>query len=448
MNILHINTLECSGGAAKVALRLCLAQRDCGHISQILVGKKESDSSYSHWLPPKLDESLSEHFKKQGLLYYDIQGSHFLAENKLVQAADILHLHNLHGGYFNPFSLLLLGRLKPIVWTLHDMQAITGHCAHSIACKKWKSGCDNCADLDIYPKLEVDSAAKLWNDKKFIYDHVPFHVITPSHWLENKVKESILASHPLETIPNGVDTSIFKPHDKYEARKRLGLPAEAFIVGGVASGGALVNKWKGGRYTIEALKALFKKVDDSFYVSVGNPVHETCWNGHLLNLPVVDSEEKMAWIYSALDLYLMTSVAENFPLVLLEALACGVPVLSFSTGGIPEIISHGVNGLIVEYCNQVEFCRALLALSKNRQLLRYFALNARDRAVSLFAHDKIVSKYEQSYRNYMEVWKNDQARFVEWNQDMAPPEISSAAFLQCDSMVKISTENAFKSAVS
>ncbi len=438
MKILHISTLERSGGAARVALRLCLAQRETGHDAQMLVGHKESDAPYSHELSYRIDVSLSESCCHRGLLYYELQGSHFLAVHQLVQDADVLHLHNLHGGYFNPFSLLLLGRLKPVVWTLHDMQALTGHCAHSFACERWKTGCAECANLEIYPQLEVDSARRLWDDKKIIYDHVPFHIISPSVWLGNKVKESILGSHSLEIIHNGVDTSVFKPYDKIESRRRLGLPVDAFIVGGVAHGGALKNSWKGGAYTLEALKVLFDEVEDSVYVGVGSPVSETDWNGRLINLAVVDNEEEMAWVYSALDLYLMTSVAENFPLVLLEALACGLPVLSFATGGIPEIISNGVNGLIVEQRDLVEFCRGLLALSLNRQLLKLFALNARDTAITLFDHDKIAAKYEQSYCDYMSVWKTDRLRFSKIDQSMVPLEVSSEVFLKCLSMVNLS----------
>jgi len=437
MKILHINTLERSGGAARVAYRLCLAQREAGHDSQMLVGQKESPASYTHRLEHRVAGNLRESYLQKGLLYYEVQGSHFLLEHPLVKNADILHLHNLHGGYFNPFSLALLGQVKPIVWTLHDMQAITGHCAHSFACEKWREGCAGCPNIDIYPKISIDSTARLWSDKRLIYNHAPFLLVAPSHWLEAKVQASIMANHSLKVIPNGVDTKVFKPYDKLEARQRLGLPAEAFVVGGVAQGGALLNGWKGGEFTLEGLRQLFEQKSDSYYVSIGGLTRTIDCDGRIISLPSVESEEEMAWIYSAMDLYLMSSVAENCPLVVLEALACGVPVLAFATGGVPELVTNGVDGLVVGYCDVVEFCRALLALSKNPQLLRVFSLNARGRAVSRFDHKKIEIMYIDTYCHYQKQWEVSRMKFPHLELDSIPSEISTEPFLKSLSMVKI-----------
>jgi len=129
-SIVHISTWDVAGGAEKVAWRLARLQHGLGHSSKILAGFVREISEFSFFFPRSNDNWLNFISEYNGLLYYGIQGSHRLVRDPIVATADIVHLHNLHGDYFNPFSLFLLSRFKPVVWTLHDMQAITGHCAH------------------------------------------------------------------------------------------------------------------------------------------------------------------------------------------------------------------------------------------------------------------------------------------------------------------------------
>ncbi|HDR16516.1 MAG TPA: glycosyltransferase [Desulfobacteraceae bacterium] len=436
MKILHINTLEKSGGAARVALRLCQAQLNLGHDSVMLVAKKETSASYSHPIPFRQcpHQATRDEFQMKGLLYYDIQGSHYLVDNDLLRRADVLHLHNLHGGYFNPFTLLLLGRMKPIVWTLHDMQALTGHCAHSFGCEKWRFSCSPCPNLKTYPAIKTDSASRLLGDKRFIYQHAGFNVVAPSRWLADKVQCSILRDHPLSVIPNGIDTEVFKPYDRLAARKKLGLPENGFLVGGVAHGGSLKNSWKGGEYTLAALKVFFEEVSDGYYISAGNPNKTIEYNGRIINLPAVGSEAEMALVYSAMDVYLMTSVAENCPLVLIEALACGVPVLAFNVGGVPEIVGHGVDGLVTGYCDLVELCRALLAVSFNRDLLKTFSINARRKALTLFDHSLVASAYENVYDAVLVSWQQSLQTFSQEMLEGVPAEILTDDFRMAEKL--------------
>src|SRR5690606_4087025 len=107
-------------------------------------------------------------YKQAGWLDYDFIGSHKLVNHPLMDQVDLLHLHNLHGGYFNLLSLPALTSVKPVVWTLHDMQALTGHCAYSMSCDLWKSGCGHCPDLQAYPSIQADTTASLWADKQKI----------------------------------------------------------------------------------------------------------------------------------------------------------------------------------------------------------------------------------------------------------------------------------------
>ncbi|MEW6601099.1 MAG: hypothetical protein AB1499_09020, partial [Nitrospirota bacterium] len=121
LKILHINTHDRAGGAAKVAWRLMEAQQSAGHDAKILAGIKESGSAHTSSFPAEADPALMERCQREGHLFYEYRGSHKLVKHRLVQSADILHLHNLHGGYFNPFSLSALSQIKPLIWPLHDM---------------------------------------------------------------------------------------------------------------------------------------------------------------------------------------------------------------------------------------------------------------------------------------------------------------------------------------
>ncbi|HTP65600.1 MAG TPA: glycosyltransferase, partial [Geobacteraceae bacterium] len=229
-SIVHINTHDAAGGAAKVAWRLAEAQRAGGHESRMVVGFKKEKSEYSAAFDAAPNAAIAEECRHSGRLYYEYQGSHALAAHPWVEPADLLHLHNLHGDYFNPFSLSSLSRTKPLVWTLHDMQALTGHCAHSFECERWRTGCGQCPHLDTDPAIPVDSSAQLWRDKKSIYARSRLHIVTPSRWLKEKVEGGILKEQPVTLIHNGVDTRIFKAWRNTQIRRGLGIPDAAVLV--------------------------------------------------------------------------------------------------------------------------------------------------------------------------------------------------------------------------
>jgi glycosyltransferase involved in cell wall biosynthesis len=296
LSIVHINTEDTPGGAAKVACRLAQAQRGAGHDSRVLVANKRSNSQYSFAFPVEADISIQPWCQQNGQLYYEFRGSHKLADNPLIRSADILHMHNLHGGYFNPFSISALSHLKPVVWTLHDMHAITGHCAHSFSCQRWQDCCGQCPDLSNYSPISVDTSAQLCRDKKQIYDKSFLRIVTPSQWLKTRVEQSILRQHPVDLIYNGVDTDVFKPRDKNQIRKKFNIPANAVIIGAVSNCGVLINQYKGGSYTRAALDALRDKLPNHIFVNIGT--HHKADDPRVLNIPHISNEDDLAWIYS------------------------------------------------------------------------------------------------------------------------------------------------------
>ena len=148
------------------------------------------------------------------------------------EPVDVLHCHNLHGGYFDLRELARLSHALPTVLTLHDAWLLSGHCAHSFDCDRWRTGCGSCPDLTIYPPVLRDSTAPNWRRKRDIYSRSSLYVAAPCKWLMDRVDDSILSAACVEkrVIPYGVDRSVFFPGDKATARAALGLPLGAHIV--------------------------------------------------------------------------------------------------------------------------------------------------------------------------------------------------------------------------
>ncbi|MGE5406732.1 MAG: glycosyltransferase [Methanosarcina sp.] len=441
MNIVHVNTEDYVGGAARVAYRLSESQYKKGHIPVMFVGSRKNQNAPFEIYNVFEKQPASYHaLENAGLLYYSYQKSHGLINFSKVKNADILHLHNLHGGYFNPFSLIFLSAAKPLVWTLHDMQAITGHCAHSLDCGKWETGCSNCPSLNTYPAIPMDSTSRLFNDKRLVYNNIFVNLVSPSYWLKSKVEKSILSKHSVEVIPNGVNTSVFKPLNKKKNRAKYKIPDNALIIGCVAQGG-IQNEWKGGYYAAEIIKSIKEKNKNVIFLNIGASGDSGV--PYIVNIPFVADETILNEVYSLLDVFLFTSIAENCPLVILEALACGIPIVSFNTGGIPELVRNGIDGFIAGYKDTSEAIYYLEKILRDHKLRMEMGKNARENAVTNFDHDIIANKYEKLYLQTMDeykIWKQNKG-IQTLSLSEIPSEIQTGPFL--DTYRKI-TENELK----
>ncbi|HVX31203.1 MAG TPA: glycosyltransferase, partial [Nitrolancea sp.] len=265
--VLQVNAFDAGGGAARVASNLAEAARARGHDGWLAVGTKRSDDphvilisdprragAWSHFWwrleeaakdqtdanaePPARARVARALASPRGFLDYwrGIEDFHYPRSKELLaltaRPPNIVHLHNLHGGYFDLRLLPHLSRLVPLVATLHDAWLLSGHCAHSLDCERWLTGCGACPDLTIYPAIRRDATAGNWRRKRAIYAQSRLFVATPSQWLMRKVEQSILAPAVAEArvIPNGVDLSIFRPGDRQAARAELGIPQDAHVL--------------------------------------------------------------------------------------------------------------------------------------------------------------------------------------------------------------------------
>ena len=396
MKITHIGTVDSSGGAAIVSRRLTELQRQGGHDSQLLVGTKGLDVPYSHAFPINPDTEKEALFKSQGLLDYHFRGSYTLPHHPLIKDADIINLHNLHGDYFNPASLEQITHTAPCVYTLHDMFSITGHCAHAFDCEKWKTGCGQCPDLNTYPPIIKDATATMWKDKKSIYEKSLMDIIVPSQWLKSKVEQGILSDKEIHLVYNGIDDNIFQPVRNSPIRQELGIPENSVVLGIVADNG-LNNPYKGGRYLVEAIRELNKRYNNLTVLNIGAKTNDQFGIPNLITVPHIHNENTLSHLYSTLDLFIYPSLADNCPLVILEAMSCGVPIVSFNTGGIPELILDGESGILTEDKNTQSIVKSCSYLIEDSSLREKISQNARQRVTNHFSLRDQVSNYHKVY---------------------------------------------------
>ncbi|MBO7254218.1 MAG: glycosyltransferase [Clostridia bacterium] len=263
---------------------------------------------------------------------------------------DIVHLHNIHGHDCNLellFSYLKEKKIK-IFWTFHDCWAFTGYCPHftMVKCNKWKSCCFDCVQRREFSFL-FDKSKKLYNEKKRLFQGLDLTVITPSQWLADLVGESFLKDYPIKVINNGIDLSVFKPL-KSSFREKYNISSSKKIILGVSFGWGVK---KGLDIFIELSKRLDREKYQVVLVGTDSKVDNTLPK-EILSIHRTQNQTELAEIYSAADVFINPTREENYPTVNMESIACGTPVITFKTGGSPEMLDETC-GSVVE-CNDID----------------------------------------------------------------------------------------------
>lgn len=248
---------------------------------------------------------------------------------------DIIHLHNLH--LWTICLPLLFHYIKKqqikTIWTLHDCWSFTGQCPHftMAKCDKWKTGCHDCPQIHVYPSSMVDRTRTMWKLKRKWFTGVEdMTIVTPSEWLAGLVRQSYLKEYPVKVIHNGIDLNVFHPVES-DFRQKHHLE-DKYILLGVAFG------W-GKRKGLDVFIELSKRLDERFQiVLVGtNDEIDKQLPANIISVHKTNNQKELAEIYSAADLFVNPTREENYPTVNMESIACGTPVLTFNTGGSPEI---------------------------------------------------------------------------------------------------------------
>jgi glycosyltransferase involved in cell wall biosynthesis len=347
MNVLVINTSDTRGGAAMAAWRLKEALSIESAQTRFLVADQQQ---YGHPDVNQIQCSFGEQLLgkllwRHGFDHINCYRTRTLLDHPWVKSADVIHLNNLHGGFFNYRALGYISQRKPVVWTLHDMWAFTGHCSYSYACERWITGCGQCPHLKEYPYMQRDVSHWEWWLKKQTYAASQFQIVTPSHWLKALVEVSLLKQFTVRCIPYGLDTQVYQPMERTLLRQKMSIPPDAFVV--LISSNDLNEERKGGRLILEALTQLPSPVRSRFYCLImGKGRLESNGSIRGLSLGYITDESLKAEAYAVSDLCLFASSADNLPLVIQESLSCGTPVLACPVGGIPEMVIPGRTGFL------------------------------------------------------------------------------------------------------
>lgn len=366
MRVLIVNTSEKTGGAAVAANRLMEALNNNGVKTKMLVANKQTDHitvvplprpwlTRWHFLWERWTVFFRLHFQKKHLFEIDIAnvGSDITRLPEFKEA-DVIHLNWINQGMLSLKSIRkILKSGKPVVWTMHDLWPATGICHYARTCPTFRTACHNCQLLPLHGSTH-DLSHKIWEQKKKLYHGSNIHFVTCSRWLEGQAKQSaLLTGQRVSAIPNTIDTRVFRPTDRKEARLGCGLPADRRIILFVSQ--KVTDERKGMSYFIKAINSLVDKhpemKNNTAVAILGSNSEAVAEQLTLPSFPLgyVSDDRQIVNIYNSADVYVLPSLEDNLPNTIMEAMACGVPSVGFRVGGIPEMIDHRRNGYVANF---------------------------------------------------------------------------------------------------
>ncbi|MEN8263813.1 MAG: glycosyltransferase family 4 protein [Nitrospirota bacterium] len=387
MKVLQINTSDINGGAAIAAFRLHKGLNQIGAECRMLVKEKASKADTVLCISPEntnntsdkaffLNEVIQAHYINAHRT--DISNTLFslpypgydLSQLSVVQDADIINLHWV-AYYQSPLTLQKLFALgKPVVWTLHDQWAFTGGCHYSAGCNKYQEDCTACPQL-ANDAFELPSS--VLKDKMELFKDADLTIVSPSRWLADCAgKSRLFRDIRIEVIPNPLDTDVFSPMNKSEAKANLNISAESITI---LFGAENNNETrKGFKHLAEAIKRCLSSDTIQELINKNNlnilcfgyPSAELKEIGMpTVSLGYLNNTSQIRNAYAAADIFVLPSLEDNLPNTLTESSSCGVPAVAFDVGGIPDVLTHGETGLLVEAGNTRQMAEAIKSLIIN-----------------------------------------------------------------------------------
>lgn len=365
MRVLLVNTAERVGGAAIAASRLLESLKNNGIKVKLLVRDKQTgqpnvvalDRSWKHlwnFLWERVVIWVSNFFHRSNVFAVDIANTGTdITSLPEFEEADIIHLHWINQGMLSLKDIKkILNSGKPVVWTMHDMWPCTGICHYAGQCLDYEQKCGNCPLL--VGNSKKDLSTRVFLKKQKLYDGASITFVTCSRWLGETAKRSaLLSGKSVVSIPNPINTNLFKPLSKKESREKYNLPQESLLL--LFGSVKIKDKRKGVAYLVKACKILAEKypdlADKLAIVAFGynSKYLEKIIPFRVYPLEYVKSERELVDVYNSVDIYVTPSLEDNLPNTIMEAMACGIPCVGFNTGGIPEMIDHLHNGYVAQY---------------------------------------------------------------------------------------------------
>ena len=415
MRILSLNQQNSQGGAARIALGLVEGLNKKGMYSELwyfwekgMIPNTNPLFSFFNNLCHNnyLDGKITRLLRKFRSYFGDVSNPFFRnAERKIrFWKPDILHLHNLHGGWVDLGITAVISKRIPTVLTLHDEWLITGHCAFSMDCLGWKEACSPCPYLDRYVPLKRDIARQLFEKKKVFLDELARQngvLVSPSQWLKKRVMDSGLwHGREIVVIPNGIklEDHPFDPVDKNELRSKFGLEKGGMIGIFIADGGS-TNYFKGYDILRKACLALPENVNFTLLVAgdeISKPHVQKLGAIKEIRLGYLETEKLQDYL-KASDFFFYPTKADNFSLAILEAMASGVLVVVSNVGGNSEIVTKET-GIVVDSCDVLKWRDAIVEICQTKRNTQIMGRLAQERIVESFTYEIMLERYMNLYR--------------------------------------------------
>lgn len=410
MRVLHLSTFDIRGGAARGAYWLHQALARRGVDSRMLVGRKYgSDPAVVEPREPfhrlvnavrgRLDALPLNGYRKTAESYWTLGWLPDRLDRAIAaEAPEIVHVHWTGGGFM---SIEALRRLRcPVVWTLRDMWAFTGGCHYTAGCERYLEGCGFCPQLR--SRRANDLSRRLLQRKRSAWDGLDLWMVPISTWLADCLRRSaLLEDAPIRVIPNGIDTARFRPSDPAASKAAWGLDPDRrhILFGAVAATG---DVRKGFHHMIDAARLLAEAgwTDRAELVVFGG---DAAADPPSLDLPVravgeVNDDDALARLYSACDVMVVPSEQEAFGKTLVEAMACGTPVVAFDCGGPVDIVEDGETGVLAEPFSAAALADGIARCIGDDGRGREMGRRARARAERLFSIEAVADRYDSLYR--------------------------------------------------
>ncbi|MBQ9215030.1 MAG: glycosyltransferase [Bacteroidales bacterium] len=417
MKVLLVSTSDRKGGAAIACYRIFQALKKNGVEVDMLVRDKISIDKDIYSLNTnvykKIRNFITFCMERICILFYrklkrkqlfemsfDNFGAFNLLTHKKIQEADIINFHWTSQGLLSINQIeKLLEQNKRLIFTMHDMHYFTGVCHYVQDCKNYLWGCGNCHFFSNGKKTN-DISKQLFLKKQNIKSRESIRYITCSNWLKDTAKKSqMLKNAKIYSIPNPINTDTFRPLDKQKAKQKFSLTNKKTILFGAAK---FSDKRKGFEYLIEALKIIHKKNKENNNIQL--LIFGQGESQLLEKLPFdyklagyISGEDKLAWLYSAADVFVTPSLEDNLPNTVMEALSCAVPCVAFDTGGLSQMIDHNQNGYLAQLKNSEDLAAGILQVLNSDNYIT-MCHNARSKVENNFSEPVIAMKYNEIFR--------------------------------------------------
>lgn len=360
MKILIASTYDGSNGSGRAAYRLHSGLKKANVESEILVQMKITGDEDVKSPQTKVQvgiNNIRQTLDALPLKLYRQRDKSFMSLQwvpdqfiKQVTALDpdIVNLHWTNDAFIQIESLPRIN--KPLVWSLHDMWAFTGGCHYDQDCGRYLRTCGSCPQLGSH--TDWDLSRWVWQRKAKAWKKLDLTVVALCNWMANCARESsLLQNVPIEVIPNGIDTSVYRPIDKHAARQILGLPEHKQLI----LFGAL-KATSDSRKGLHLLKPALEEItqlpwqDELELVIFGSsqPEQPLDFGFPTHYLGAFNDDVTLAMAYSAADVFVAPSTQENLANTVMESIACGTPCVAFNIGGMPDMIEHEKNGYLAK----------------------------------------------------------------------------------------------------